>query len=226
MTVLRCVKRYTVLKSKYFPKRKVIVFAMKKKKGAVEERGRGKMVGFFSRFRLFFQWYSRPCFTDLASEFGKMTRDPGRYLVIPGDEYMRLPDYTSEIEQQMYREMDDQGSEEFVTGQDYFDPSRKFDLSQAGTMKVRPTKFQIPFELIPSNSIHTEILLEIKVETTQCSIKIDSKNKLNRISIKNDFLCHFKPEWQRRVGLKGKKLHHLIVFFNQNDFFCHSKPEW
>nr|KAI8744868.1 epidermal growth factor receptor-like isoform X1 [Biomphalaria glabrata] len=34
---------------------------------------------------------SRPTFKELVEEFAKMSRDPGRYLVIEGDELMRLP---------------------------------------------------------------------------------------------------------------------------------------
>lgn len=34
---------------------------------------------------------SRPSFAELADEFAKMSRDPGRYLVIKGDSLMRLP---------------------------------------------------------------------------------------------------------------------------------------
>ncbi|KAL1517887.1 hypothetical protein ABEB36_001592 [Hypothenemus hampei] len=33
---------------------------------------------------------SRPCFKELEEEFSKMSLDPGRYLIIPGDRYMRL----------------------------------------------------------------------------------------------------------------------------------------
>lgn len=37
---------------------------------------------------------SRPSFKELAGEFAKMSRDPGRYLVIEGDKLMRLPNTT------------------------------------------------------------------------------------------------------------------------------------
>lgn len=40
---------------------------------------------------------SRPCFKELADEFAKMARDPGRYLVIQGDRFMRLPSYSSQV---------------------------------------------------------------------------------------------------------------------------------
>lgn len=40
---------------------------------------------------------SRPCFKELAEEFAKMSRDPGRYLAIKGDKYMRLPSYTLQV---------------------------------------------------------------------------------------------------------------------------------
>jgi L1 cell adhesion molecule len=40
---------------------------------------------------------SRPSFKELADEFAKMARDPGRYLVIQGDRFMRLPSYSSQV---------------------------------------------------------------------------------------------------------------------------------
>lgn len=40
---------------------------------------------------------SRPTFKELADEFAKMARDPGRYLVIQGDRFMRLPSYSSQV---------------------------------------------------------------------------------------------------------------------------------
>lgn len=36
---------------------------------------------------------NRPSFQELAADFAKMSRDPGRYLVIPGDQFMRLRNY-------------------------------------------------------------------------------------------------------------------------------------
>ena len=38
---------------------------------------------------------SRPSFADLTEIFSKMARDPGRYLVIPGDKHLRLPSATA-----------------------------------------------------------------------------------------------------------------------------------
>jgi len=40
---------------------------------------------------------ARPSFKELVEEFSKMSRDPGRYLVIPGDKLMRLPSYTTQV---------------------------------------------------------------------------------------------------------------------------------
>ncbi|XP_049829582.1 epidermal growth factor receptor isoform X3 [Schistocerca gregaria] len=37
---------------------------------------------------------SRPSFKELAEEFANMARDPGRFLVIPGDRFMKLPSYS------------------------------------------------------------------------------------------------------------------------------------
>lgn len=37
---------------------------------------------------------SRPCFKELEDDFSKMAQDPGRYLAIPGDKFMRLTNFT------------------------------------------------------------------------------------------------------------------------------------
>ena len=48
---------------------------------------------------------SRPAFKYLAEEFARMARDPGRYLVIPGDKLMRLPSYTTHDEKEFLRSL-------------------------------------------------------------------------------------------------------------------------
>ncbi|GAU88257.1 hypothetical protein RvY_00994-2 [Ramazzottius varieornatus] len=69
---------------------------------------------------------SRPNFTVLATEFGSMLRDPGRYLVIPGDQFLRLPDYTHEDEQRLVN--DDSGPEELISAEEYTNPGmHRFD---------------------------------------------------------------------------------------------------
>lgn len=40
---------------------------------------------------------ARPSFKELVEEFTKMSRDPGRFLVIQGDKLMRLPSYTQQV---------------------------------------------------------------------------------------------------------------------------------
>lgn len=46
---------------------------------------------------------ARPAFKELAEEFAKMARDPGRYLCIPGDALMRLPSYSPADERELLR---------------------------------------------------------------------------------------------------------------------------
>jgi L1 cell adhesion molecule len=46
---------------------------------------------------------SRPTFKQLAETFAEKARDPGRYLVIPGDKFMRLPSYTTQDEKDLIR---------------------------------------------------------------------------------------------------------------------------
>lgn len=65
---------------------------------------------------------SRPTFKELADEFAKMARDPGRYLVIPGDRFMRLPSYSSQEEKEM---ISLEGSEALVDADEYLQPKSR-----------------------------------------------------------------------------------------------------
>ena len=52
-------------------------------------------------------WHSipdnRPTFKVLVENFTLFARDPGRYLVIPGDKLMRLPSYTTHDEKELLK---------------------------------------------------------------------------------------------------------------------------
>ncbi len=69
---------------------------------------------------------ARPTFADLVKEFTKMAADPGRYLVIPGDKLMRLPDYTMQDERELIRYLSANlgGSERVIKAEDYLNPGR------------------------------------------------------------------------------------------------------
>lgn len=69
---------------------------------------------------------SRPSFKELAEEFAKMARDPGRYLVIQGDKLMRLPSYTQQDEKELIRtlSMPIEGPETIMDAEEYLQPSK------------------------------------------------------------------------------------------------------
>ncbi|KAL1395031.1 hypothetical protein pipiens_000335, partial [Culex pipiens pipiens] len=46
---------------------------------------------------------ARPSFKTLSETFAEKARDPGRYLMIPGDKFMRLPSYTNQDEKDLIR---------------------------------------------------------------------------------------------------------------------------
>jgi epidermal growth factor receptor len=48
---------------------------------------------------------SRPTFKQLADTFAEKARDPGRYLMISGDKFMRLPSYTTQDEKDLIRNL-------------------------------------------------------------------------------------------------------------------------
>lgn len=54
---------------------------------------------------------SRPTFTELNQEFSKMARDPGRYLVIDGDQLKRTPTVKMNVQDWMFQDLDFTGSD-------------------------------------------------------------------------------------------------------------------
>ncbi|XP_072930769.1 epidermal growth factor receptor isoform X2 [Epargyreus clarus] len=70
---------------------------------------------------------SRPTFKQLADTFAEMARDPGRYLVIPGDKFMRLPSYSTQDEKEMIRNLSSamDGPESLVEADEYLQPKLK-----------------------------------------------------------------------------------------------------
>ncbi|KAG1701737.1 Epidermal growth factor receptor [Nymphon striatum] len=64
---------------------------------------------------------SRPSFKELAEEFGKMTQDPVRYLVVPGDRVNRLPTYSPQHERDLLSTLAD-GPEVMMEAEEYLQP--------------------------------------------------------------------------------------------------------
>lgn len=68
---------------------------------------------------------SRPKFTELANEFAKMSRDPGRYLVIQGDTHLRLPSGSYDA-REIVRNLSvtgGDGPEEILEAEEYLQPA-------------------------------------------------------------------------------------------------------
>ncbi|KAJ8321548.1 hypothetical protein KUTeg_000899, partial [Tegillarca granosa] len=74
---------------------------------------------------------SRPSFVELADEFAKMARDPGRYLVIAGDRLMRLPSHSYD-KHDLARSLSvaNEGNEEVVEADDYLQPQNRNSLGK------------------------------------------------------------------------------------------------
>jgi len=79
---------------------------------------------------------SRPSFKELADEFAKMARDPGRYLVIPGDKLMRLPSYSPQDEKELIRNLSSSmdGPEVIMDAEEYLQPKARDPLPSCSTV--------------------------------------------------------------------------------------------
>lgn len=84
---------------------------------------------------------SRPSFKELAEEFAKMARDPGRYLVIKGDKLMRLPSYTQQDEKELIRSlsMPIEGPERIMDAEEYLQPSKELHNLNSSKQQQPPT---------------------------------------------------------------------------------------
>ncbi|XP_050044786.1 epidermal growth factor receptor isoform X5 [Dermacentor andersoni] len=84
---------------------------------------------------------SRPSFKELAEEFAKMARDPGRYLVVPGDKLMRLPSYTPQDEKELIRNlsMPMEGSEVIMDAEEYLQPRAQPSMLLGAEQAPPPT---------------------------------------------------------------------------------------
>lgn len=84
---------------------------------------------------------SRPSFKELAEEFAKMARDPGRYLVVPGDKLMRLPSYTPQDEKELIRNlsMPMEGSEVIMDAEEYLQPRAQPSMIAGAEQAPPPT---------------------------------------------------------------------------------------
>lgn len=99
---------------------------------------------------------SRPSFKELADEFAKMARDPGRYLVIHGDSLMRLPSYTQQDEKELIRSlsMPNEGPETIMDAEEYLQPSKSmhgFDKQQPPPTPIKKFIDDRGFEADPIN---------------------------------------------------------------------------
>lgn len=100
---------------------------------------------------------SRPSFKELADEFAKMARDPGRYLVIQGDSLMRLPSYTQQDEKELIRSlsMPIEGPETIMDAEEYLQPSKSsmhFDKQPPPT-PIKKFMDDRGFEADPINNV-------------------------------------------------------------------------
>lgn len=74
---------------------------------------------------------ARPTFKQLAENFAEKARDPGRYLVIPFDKYMRLPSYTTQDEKDLIRTLaGNSNTSTILEAEEYLQPKSRENGSQ------------------------------------------------------------------------------------------------
>jgi len=89
---------------------------------------------------------SRPGFKELADEFTKMARDPGRYLVIPGDKFMRLPPYSLQVqkdEKDLLRSLGTTQETSSTDPDEYLQPKSRVPGTSTASGSTSPTALKV-----------------------------------------------------------------------------------
>ena len=91
----------------------------------------------------------RPKFKELVEEFAVMARDPGRFLVIPGDKLMRLPSYTPQDEKELIRSLSSciEGEEVIMGAEEYLQP--KYGITVQNTTSSTSSEPMTPVKRHP-----------------------------------------------------------------------------
>lgn len=107
---------------------------------------------------------SRPCFKELSQDFSRFSRDPGRYIVIKGDEFMKLPNVELEAEDLISHS----GPEKVISMDDYYLQPSEDDKNQGdgyldpqvdyegGDVKFTKGKKNADVKDLPSNRYTTD----------------------------------------------------------------------
>lgn len=89
---------------------------------------------------------NRPSFKELEDDFSKMANDPGRYLAIPGDRFMRLQNFAVKNDQDMVRNLastlETSGSQS--EGDEYLQPKSRAPIDGSSLT----TEFLLPPESV------------------------------------------------------------------------------
>lgn len=95
---------------------------------------------------------SRPPFKELAEEFTKMSRDPGRYLVIQGDKLMRLPSYTPQDEKELIHTLSmpicEGGPEVIMDAEEYLQPKLQQQQMNPFDTTEPPTPIKVSISIL------------------------------------------------------------------------------
>lgn len=87
---------------------------------------------------------SRPTFKQLAETFAEKARDPGRYLVIPGDKFMRLPSYSTQDEKDLIRTLapleSGSNANTMLESDEYLQPKSRQHLENANSHEANLPK--------------------------------------------------------------------------------------
>lgn len=123
---------------------------------------------------------SRPTFKQLGETFAEKARDPGRYLVIPGDKFMRLPSYTTQDEKDLIRTLAPlEGSgNTILDAEEYLQPKSRQQIDGIGGDQLENFPKRYCSDPLKNGDDETDTSREVGVGNLRLDLPLDEDDYL------------------------------------------------
>ncbi|KAG5675685.1 hypothetical protein PVAND_005570 [Polypedilum vanderplanki] len=123
---------------------------------------------------------ARPTFKQLAETFADKARDPGRYLVIPGDKFMRLPSYTTQDEKDLIRTLAplDGSNNTILDAEEYLQPKSRQQIECSSTEQLENLPKRYCSDPLKNGDDETDTSREVGVGNLRLDLPLDEDDYL------------------------------------------------
>lgn len=124
---------------------------------------------------------ARPTFKQLAETFAEKARDPGRYLVIPGDKFMRLPSYTTQDEKDLIRTLaplDGSAGNTVLDAEEYLTPKSRQQIECSSNDQQHDLPKRYCSDPLKNGDDETDTSREVGIGNLRLDLPLDEDDYL------------------------------------------------